>query len=46
MKILIFNSCMKKYNLKIDTMNESDLKRGYNYSIYPRDLKNTLRKDL
>ena len=28
---------MKKYNLKNDTMNESELQRVYNYSIYPRD---------
>ena len=28
---------MKKYNLKDDTMNESELQRVYNYSIYPRD---------
>ena len=30
---------MKKYNLKIDTMNESQLQKNYNYSIYPRDSK-------
>ena len=30
---------MKKYNLKNDTMNESELQRVYNYSINPRDSK-------
>ena len=30
---------MKNYNLKNDTMNESDLQRVYNYPIYPRDSK-------
>ena len=30
---------MKKYNLKNDTMNESQLQRVYNYPIYPRDSK-------
>ena len=28
---------MKKCNLKNDTMNESQLQKIYNYSIYPRD---------
>ena len=28
---------MKKYNLKIDTTNESELHRVYHYNIYPRD---------
>ena len=27
---------MKKYNLKDDTMNESELQRVYNFSVYPR----------
>ena len=27
---------MKKYNLKKDTMNESQLQRVYNFPIYPR----------
>ena len=31
---------MKKYKLKNDRMNESELQRVYNYSIYPRDSKN------
>ena len=30
---------MKKYKLKNDTMNESELQKIYNYPIYPRDLK-------
>ena len=30
---------MKKYNLRNDTMNESELQRVYNYPIYPRDSK-------
>ena len=30
---------MKKYKLKNDTMNESQLKKVYNNSIYPRDSK-------
>ena len=37
MKILNFKDFMKKYKLKDDTMNESQLQRIYNYSIYPRD---------
>ena len=30
---------MKKYKLKNDTMNESELQRIYDYKIYPRDCK-------
>ena len=30
---------MKKYNLKNETMNESQLHGIYNYPIYPRDSK-------
>ena len=30
---------MEKYNLKDQTMNESDLQKVYNYNIYPRDSK-------
>ena len=30
---------MKKYNLKIDTMNESQLQKFYNCPIYPKDSK-------
>ena len=39
MKILSFKDFMKKYNLKNDTMNESQLQKLYNYPIYPRDSK-------
>ena len=39
MKILNFNNFMKKYNLKDDTMNESQLQKVYSYPIYPRDSK-------
>ena len=38
-KILNFKNFIKKYNLKNDTMNESQLQKFYNYSIYPRDFK-------
>ena len=30
---------MKKYNLRSDTMNESQLQKIYNYPIYPGDSK-------
>ena len=30
---------MKQYNSKIDTMNGSDLRRVYNYPLYPTDSK-------
>ena len=36
MKTLIFEDCLEK-KLKVDTMNESELKRVYNYSIHPTD---------
>ena len=39
MKVLNFKDFMKKYKLKNDTMNESELQRIYNYHIYPRDSK-------
>ena len=39
MKVLNFKDFMKKYNLKNNTMNESELQRVYNYPIYPRDPK-------
>ena len=39
MKILKFKEFMKKYKLKNDTMNESQLQKVYNYHIYPRDSK-------
>ena len=35
---------MKKYNLKDETMNESDLQKVYNYKIYPRDSRITTNK--
>ena len=39
MKILNFEDFIKKYNLKNDTMNESQLQKIYNLPIYPRDSK-------
>ena len=39
MKILNFKDFMKKYNLKNNTMNESELQRIFKYHIYPRDSK-------
>ena len=39
MKVLNFIDFMKKYNLKDDTMNESQLQRVYKYPIYTRDSK-------
>ena len=39
MKILNFKDFMKKYNLGNDTMNELEIQRVYNISIYPRDSK-------
>ena len=37
MKILKFTYFMKKYKLKNDTLNESELQRVYNYKRYPTD---------
>ena len=37
MRILNFKDFMKKYNLKDDTISESQLQKIYNYPIYPRD---------
>ena len=37
MKVLNFRHFMRKYNLKNDTMNESQLQKIYKYPIYPRD---------
>ena len=37
--ILNFKDFMKKYNLKNDTMNESELQRFYKLPIYPRESK-------
>ena len=39
MTILHFKDFMKKYNLKNDTMNESQLQRVYKFRIYPKDSK-------
>jgi len=39
MRILNFKDFMKKYSLKDDTTNESELQKIYNYPIYPRDSK-------
>ena len=39
MKVLNFKEFMKKYNLKNDTMNESQIQKFYNYPVYPRDSK-------
>ena len=39
MKILNLKDFMKKYKLKNDTMNESQLQKIYIYPIYPRDSK-------
>ena len=36
MQTLNFKDFMKKYNMKNDTMNESELQRVYFYPIYPR----------
>ena len=39
MKKFNFEDFMKKYKLKNDTMNQSELQRVYNNDIYPRDSK-------
>ena len=39
MKLLTFKDFMKKYKLKNDTMNESDLQKIYNHPIYPKNSK-------
>ena len=39
MTILNLKDFMNKYNLKNDTMNESESQRVYNHPIYPRDSK-------
>ena len=39
MKILDFKYFLTKFNIKNDTMNESQLQKTYNYPIYPRDSK-------
>ena len=43
MNILNFKDFMKKYKLKNDTMNESEIQKIFNYPIYPRVLKNIFR---
>ena len=45
MIILSWEDFVKKYNLKNDTMNETDFQRVYNYPINPRDWKNIRLKD-
>ena len=45
MKVLDFKDFMKKYNIKIDTMKDSQLQKIYNYPIYPRDPKYIQIKD-
>ena len=37
MNILNYKDFKKKYNLRNDTMNESQLQKIYDYPIYPRD---------
>ena len=44
MKILNFKDFKKKYDLKDDTMNESESKRIFNYKIYPKDSKKLSNK--
>ena len=39
LKVLNFKDFLKKYNLKNDTVNESELEIVYTYPIYPRDSK-------
>ena len=39
MGILNFRDFMKKYKLKNDTRNESELQRFFNYPLYPKDSK-------
>ena len=39
MKVLNVKDFVKKYKLKNDTMNESELQRVYKYPSYPRDSK-------
>ena len=39
MRTLNFTDFIKNFNLKNDTMNESQLQRVYNYRIYPRNWK-------
>ena len=39
MKVLNFKDFMKKYHLKDDTTNESELQRVCKFPVYPRDSK-------
>ena len=39
MKFPNFKDFIKKYDLKNDTMNDSQLQKIYNYPLYPRDSK-------
>ena len=41
MSVLSIEEFMEKHGLENKTMKESDLKRVYNYKIYPRDSKIT-----
>ena len=43
-EVLSFEEFMKKNNLKNETMEESGLKRVYNYKIYTRDSRITTKK--
>ena len=43
MKKLNFKDFMKKYSLKNDTINESDLQKVNTYLLYPRDQKKIFR---
>ena len=36
MKVLVLEDFIKKYKIKNDTMNESQLQKSYNYPIYRR----------
>ena len=44
MKVLNFKDFMDQYNLKDDTMNESQLQKIYNHPIYPSYSKIYLEK--
>ena len=46
MKFLNFKDFMKKYNLKNDTMNESQLQKFYNYPYTQKILKFIQTEDL
>ena len=44
MRIKNFKDFMKKYNIKNDTMIESELQRVYKHKIYPRESMITTKK--